>query len=287
VKREYTKVTEIFDEMLQKGIQATGYHYAVLIRTAAATNDLERVETWIQDMKSKSIPYKTVTLNNEMDAYYKSNHLSKVLSLYEQEKSNVKLNVQTFEFVLGAVGRMGDVMKLDQLIFEMSSYNIPRNIDIQNILIRSYERAGDFEKAWKVWQRTIQLGRQTPNIKTFQILVRACALHGQTEKLDQTLQLMKDRNIFANAAFYSSLIFAYMRLRQLDKAIQTLVEMKTKKIPWDGRHRNAFVLSLHKGDVPEMFSQIVTRFKSQKESILPLTPEDERDFQELISSVQL
>jgi len=264
--RDEAYVQKVVDEIHAKGFVPNRFYFASLMTHRMA--NVEEVERLYQDMKTLRIRDSAMVINCMFAAYLRSRQWDRVLQLFDEQKKNgTRMNRESYEKVMEAAAKQGDAQRLDELNYAAGQDKVFKSIDMTNALIEGYQRSGDFERSWQVYSRTVQTqsSRLKPNWRTYVAVINACGFHRQPEKIQEVISQMKSAKFILHPLVYGALLNAYMKNRDLGKAVQVLLDMRSNGIPWDPRHRNAFVLQLRKGDYPESANDMVADLAASKD----------------------
>jgi len=282
--KDETLIKKILDEIHSKEYQPNRFYYAALMQYKS--NDLEEVERLFNEMKSLNIRVSSLVINQLLFAYLRARQWDKVLSVFEEsKKSGVKLNSEAYEKAMEAAAKRGDAAKLDDLNYTANQDKVYRTVDMTNALIEGYQRSGDFDRSWQVYSRLSQNPKMRPNFRTYLAVINGCGFHRQPDKIQIVVDNMKATKYNIHPLVYGSLLNAYMKNRDLGRAVQVLLDMKNNGISWDARHRNTFVLQLKKGDYPETMNDMVATLATSKEE--KLTTEEQQHLEDLLKAVKI
>lgn len=158
----YTKKAfHLFTRMKQRGLVVTGGTYTSLFNACAMS------------------PFKS-------DALLKANHLRELM-----KEKGYEPNLQNYNAMIKAYGRLGDILTAFQLVDEMVTKRLPVRLDTMNHLLQACATNQElgFRHALLVWSKMLRW-RQNPDLYSFNLLLRVirdCGI-GDVETTEEVVQ---------------------------------------------------------------------------------------------------
>jgi len=121
----------------------------------------------------------------------------KVVSLQEKTPTAPKLSPVTYSILLKGYGRIGDTENVEALLARARHNNIVPDIIMLNSILDAYINCDQFDEAEIVFQRTTeQSGRLSPNLRTYNTMLKGCAQRGALQKAIKITKLMEERKLW-------------------------------------------------------------------------------------------
>lgn len=227
-------IMRVYDEMLEYRVQPAAQATVMLlesIRTAGYSDAMiDKVHHWIR-------PKITEDVEDLMDpaiygnvVYYFANagHPNYALEVNDfMVKNNIPREIHVITALMHKVGRAGDIDRSMQLFDEMiNKEGLEPNIVTFNALIdvHAHKRPEpDVEGANRVYDMLRDAGLN-PDIYTFGTLIDMFAKKGDLPMLQRVYRYMsRRRNIRPNDYVSSSIVECFVKLGDMDSALQTLI----------------------------------------------------------------
>jgi len=279
---------KLLHEYKDKRFKMDKFFYANLLAYHIALGNEEDFNNVLAQLKHESMLRFSVVRNQLFDGYARFRRWDEILHEYDISKQGGRISSPIYGYALEAAANQGNVQLLDQIFYEAEQNKVFKTTDMYNALIKGYSRGGEFDRAWKTFEKLARAtNKSKPNSRSYSAILTACGFAHQAEKIDAVLRLMNEMGFKPNSSINASIIAAYAKNRDLGRAVQALMDMQERGITWDARHKNALVLNLKVGDYPEALSENVSRLAtSTSTSRGPLEGEDLTEFQRLIKGLR-
>lgn len=121
----------------------------------------------------------------------------KVVALQERTPSAPKLSPVTYSILLKGYGRIGDSKSVDVLVTKAQKNNIVPDVVMLNSVLDAYINCDEFEEAELIFQRMKGEGEAlSPNLRTYNTMLKGCAQRGALQKAIKLTGLMKQRKLW-------------------------------------------------------------------------------------------
>jgi len=285
-KKDDALVESIIKEVQNVGLQMNRHMLIVLLDHAANKGDLDEFKRLHEEAKKAGWLNQDSVINALGNGYLQFRAPDQTLIIFDEAlAAKIHLTSSTYAVAMQAAARVQDVQKLEEYNFSSSANKIFKTTDMINALIEGYQRGGNFDNSWKAYDRLINSKIMRPNQRTFIQILNACGFSGKGEKIPEIIQHIQQKGVKYSLQMYASLIKAHMLNRNIASAVQVLLEMPKAGYEWDGRHRNAFIVGLKKGDYPDSIEEAVTQLFANKGE-KTLTPEDSKSLEIVAKSLQ-
>lgn len=289
---------QLFDEMLQEGLQPTPqlytallsaychnnlihdafstlnhmktlpcsqpdvFTYSILIKACVDASRFDLVETLYQEMDERLITPNTVTQNIVLGGYGKAgmyDQMEKVLSGM-LESSACKPDVWTMNVILSVFGNKGQIDLMERWYEKFRNFGIEPETRSFNILIGAYGKKRLYDKMSSVmeYMRKLQFPWTT---STYNNVIEAFADVGDAKHMGYTFDQMRAEGIKADTKTFCCLINGYANAGLFHKVISS-VQLATKhEIPENTSFYNAVLSACAKAEDLMEMERVFKRMK--------------------------
>mmetsp|Transcript_13460 Transcript_13460/g.19839 ORF Transcript_13460/g.19839 Transcript_13460/m.19839 type:complete len:794 (+) Transcript_13460:204-2585(+) len=121
----------------------------------------------------------------------------KVVALQERTPSAPKLSPVTYSIILKGYGRIGDLESIEVLVKKAQKNKVVPDTVMLNSILDAYINCDKFEKADRIFQRMKDApGTFSPNLRTYNTMLKGCARRGELDKALEITQLMKQGKLW-------------------------------------------------------------------------------------------
>eukprot|EP00027_Filamoeba_sp_ATCC50430_P017315 CAMPEP_0168571798 /NCGR_PEP_ID=MMETSP0413-20121227/17561_1 /TAXON_ID=136452 /ORGANISM="Filamoeba nolandi, Strain NC-AS-23-1" /LENGTH=439 /DNA_ID=CAMNT_0008604741 /DNA_START=34 /DNA_END=1350 /DNA_ORIENTATION=+ len=211
--------------------------------------DFEDLED-IEDVEFKEQPEPEPVLNTLEDyntllqKYVREWKFHNVPTRFEELKQKgLKPDITTYKAVIEALCFQGKTNDLEKIKQEVVDSGLKPDTQMYNMLMRGYNLVGkEFDKVWGLFDEMSKL-QTSADISTINSLIDACGFHGKLDMIDQLLTQARDTHkLTPDVNTWKSLIEAYMRNSEVEKAVGVLDQMKQQGIKWQYKVARAFLM---------------------------------------------
>lgn len=190
---------QLFDEMLEEGIEPTSELYTALVAACCRSNLIEKAFDILGQMKSLPLC--------QPDVYTYS-----IL---------IKACVDACRFEL-----------VESLYDEMAEQLITPNTVTQNIVLSGYGKAGKYEEMEKVLSRMLDSTTSIPDVWTMNTIISVFGNRGQIEMMERWYEKFRNFGIEPETRTFNILIGAYGKKKMYDKMSSVMEYMRRLSFPW-------------------------------------------------------
>ncbi|KAJ3220583.1 Mitochondrial group I intron splicing factor ccm1, partial [Clydaea vesicula] len=209
---DFTKSTKI--EVLKEKLKDIGQdslnitNFTNLVRLNALMNKPEQAEASFDLLRKAKLEPTTEILNHLLNAYARvgdTKNCDKVFSIFEEK--GLKPNQYTCGIYINGliVGGKLEQAILQEVSWRKSGIEIPETV--YTSIIKGCVKKKDFRKAWSMFE-FLQSNYNTPDIKTYSLMLHTCALNKEAEKALELFQQMTEKDIKPSSTTLNSLIKA-------------------------------------------------------------------------------
>ncbi|KAF9584796.1 hypothetical protein BGW38_005152, partial [Lunasporangiospora selenospora] len=245
-------------QLLREGFQFSHKYYTTAIHRFGCDGQFEYMNTTLDRMRRQGLEPLEDTYSAIIDAHSKAGNLREAQQAYQEILSEGLLPIeQTFGPMLEAVGKMGDFQMTRQLVDQMNasgirsneytlsallqslsndpersaalmdelSQQIEPNTVNYNILIRTFQRQGDLDGAFKVF-RSMSEKKVQPDQYTFSSILSLFAARGDGEGAEAFWkEMVSVHKVVPNVHVYSTMIHVYCTMEDMLSAQAVYREM--------------------------------------------------------------
>jgi pentatricopeptide repeat protein len=243
------------------------HSYASLIRACGYAGDISGVwETWREMRKNRISPtsitlgcvVEALTSNGETDASYELLHemlsdpvckplvnaviygtvlkgfshqkrFDRVWSVYQEMlEHNLQFSVVTFNTLLDACARSGEMARIPVLLDSMKGQRLEPNLITYGIVIKGYCQANRLEEALQVWESMVSSTNFQPDEIMYNTILDGCARKGLYERGMALLAEMEKSGIRPSNFTLSVLVKLASRANFLDRSFEMCKEISSK-----------------------------------------------------------
>jgi len=186
---------------------------------------------WEQENQKQML--NTVIYATILKGFAISRRLDNVITVYDvMQARGISGNTITYNTMLNALVRCGDLRRLPQLLEDMRSASPPVEPDMitYSTIMKGYCSSGDLNKALELLQDMEVSGRCAPDEVMYNSLLEGCAKEQRLEDALILLQKMQDAGVSQSNYTLSIMIKLLGRSRQLPKAFDMLQQAKSNGV---------------------------------------------------------
>ncbi|PIN27155.1 hypothetical protein CDL12_00071 [Handroanthus impetiginosus] len=251
----FEKALSIVDDMKSvHNCNPDAFTYSILIKYAIKLHWFDMVEFILKEMLHSGIECGTVTYNILIDGYGKAKHFRLMENSLNDmiQSGNCRLDIFTFNSVIGAYGGCGRIKEMEKWFDEFRLMGLEPDLMTYNILIKSYGNSGLYGKMGSVLE-FMKKRFFSPTVVTYNIIIEMFGKAGDIEKMDEMFLRMKHQGLKPNSITYSSLVCAYRRAGLLGKVDSILTQVANSDVVLDTTFFNCIINAYGSaGDIEKM-----------------------------------
>ncbi|KAI0561011.1 hypothetical protein FGB62_95g075 [Gracilaria domingensis] len=206
--------------------------YNALIRSSARAGRFNDAMKVYNTLKESPIEPNLDTFNAILSSFARAAQPDKALSTLKsmREKENLKPNAISYNWVVNACARAGDVARAFHVARTMRDEGIRVNVVTYNNLLQACCKAGRLERAFALVKIMIQKEGIRPNSHTYDTLIQGCGRWGELNSALRLFRSMRAAGVAPTIVTYSIAIDACAKgggAVGADQAFDLLTEMKS------------------------------------------------------------
>lgn len=245
--------------------QPDAYTYSILIKACVDASKFDLVEALYREMGDRLISPNTVTQNTVLSGYGKLemyDEMEKVLSGM-LESTDCKPDVWTLNIILHVFGSKGHIELMEKWYEKFCSFGVQPQTRTFNILIGAYGKKQMYDKMSSVMEHMRKL--QFPwTTSTFNSVIEAFAEVGDAKNMEYTFNQMRAEGIRADTKTFCCLVYGFANAGLFHKVIST-VELAAKfEIPENKSFYNAVITACAKAEDLMEMERVFSRMKEKE-----------------------
>eukprot|EP00933_Yihiella_yeosuensis_P071764 TRINITY_DN79_c0_g1_i2.p1 TRINITY_DN79_c0_g1~~TRINITY_DN79_c0_g1_i2.p1 ORF type:complete len:851 (-),score=236.27 TRINITY_DN79_c0_g1_i2:141-2693(-) len=225
--KEHEKVTLLYREMTERGIQCNTISYNTILNSSALCGRMEEVPRLLADMKAADPPIlpDVITYSTIIKGYCLGGELDKGLDLMEEMKVSAGLRPDEvmYNSILDGCAKQSRLETALKLLDEMKANGVmPSNFTL-SIVCKLMGRAKQVDKAIAMVETISKENGFRPNIQVYTCLIQACIYN---RKLALALSLHDE---VVSGGFcrpdektYSSMARGFLQMRRFEQAAEVV-----------------------------------------------------------------
>lgn len=270
--RDFDNAMIYFTEMKKYSLKPNRITYNSLMDLAVKDAKLKNALFLIEEMQKDDITadgYTYSIILNGLKLNDSPEHLVKI-SLDNLRKvmddPNFKLDEALFNTILDVCSKYEMYELLDYFYNVMVAKGVKASTITYGILLKSYSRKQDFDKAYTVFEKMIQ-AKVTLNEVTYGGLLDACAKINRMDLCVKIYNALEDVNLHMNSIIFTTILKGYIKLERYNDAMSFFNKIKkhTQLTGMIITYNCALDTLVRKGDLEasiELFEQINKHFKA-------------------------
>lgn len=225
------------------------FTYSTLLKACVDASQFDFVESLYEEMDERLITPNTVTQNIVLSGYGRAgrfDQMEKVLSGMLESKS-CKPDVWTMNIILSVFGNMGKIDMMERWYEKFRNFGIEPETRTFNILIGAYGKKRMYDKMSSVmeYMRKLQFPWTTA---TYNNIIEAFADVGDTKNMEYTFDQMRGEGMKADTKTFCCLINGYANAGLFHKVISSVRLAAKFEIPENTSFYNAVISACAKAD---------------------------------------
>jgi pentatricopeptide repeat protein len=230
------EVWNLWNGMIRSDVQPTvitlGCMVDALVMNGGVDSAWELVnELWEQE--SQKVLLNTVIYSTILKGFAMNRLLGKAFAVYDtMQARGVVGNTITYNTMLNALVRCGDIRRLPQLLEDMRSASpqVEPDMITYSTIMKGYCSSGDLDKGLELLRDMVASGQYAPDEVMYNSLLEGCAKEQRLEDALTLLNKMQAAGVAQSNYTLSIMIKLLGRAKHLSKAFDMLQEAKRKGV---------------------------------------------------------
>merc|ERR1719160_599502 len=189
--------------------------HVAMIRARSKENDLEGAMQVFRKLQSSGVQLTSLAYNALLDSCVQCGKVNVALQHFQEMKDHGLVDVVSYNTLLKAYLKQGQVVKARKLLTEMSESNIQANQVTYNEMLNALVAVKDRHEMWGLVREMNAMGMR-PNSVTCSIILKSLTAHSAPEDVRQAMSLIDNLHEDMDEVLFASVIEACVRVGQLD-----------------------------------------------------------------------
>lgn len=211
----YSRVWDVYDEMMSQGLEFSMVTYNALIDTCSRSGDLERIPQLLKNIEAQGLKMGIVTYSTILKGYCRKNLLDNAFELFEELEASGEFQPDEIMYntLLDGCARQGLYSRGMALFEKMKKSSVrPSNYTL-SVLVKVANRGKKIEKAFELCEEVSKKHGFRLNIHVYNNLVQTCINHNDIPRALDVVEQMLQERIRLDSRTYCLLLRACVETR--------------------------------------------------------------------------
>jgi pentatricopeptide repeat protein len=242
----FSEAIQLFRLMQKKGIEQNVITYNTMVAIYGKSLDHEKASNLVQEMQTRGIQPNAITYSTIISIWGKAGKLDRAAKLFHKLKeSGVQIDPVLYQTMMVVYERAGLVNQARRLLHDLRH---PENIT-KDTAIKILAKAGRVEEAAWVFRQAVKAG-EVKEVSVYVLMIESFSQNRRHKNVIEVFDEMRDRGFFPDSETIATVLNAYGKLREFDKASALYSEMEEESCVFTDRvHFQMLSLLGMKGDL--------------------------------------
>merc|ERR1719333_1991358 len=189
--------------------------HVAMMRARSKENDLEGAMQVFRKLQSSGVQLTSLAYNALLDSCVQCGKVNVALQHFKEMKDLGLVDVVSYNTLLKAYLKQGQIVKARKLLTEMAESNIEANQVTYNEMLNALVAVKDRQEMWALVREMNSMGMR-PNSVTCSIILKSLTAHSAPEDVRQAMALIDNLQEDMDEVLFASVIEACVRVGQLD-----------------------------------------------------------------------
>merc|ERR1719389_262547 len=189
--------------------------HVAMMRARSKENDLEGAMQVFRKLQSSGVQLTSLAYNALLDSCVQCGKVNVALQHFQEMKDLGLVDVVSYNTLLKAYLKQGQVVKARKLLTEMSECGIQANQVTYNEMLNALVAVKDRHEMWGLVREMNAMGMR-PNSVTCSIILKSLTSHSAPDDVRQAMALIDNLHEDMDEVLFASVIEACVRVGQLD-----------------------------------------------------------------------
>merc|ERR1719261_983733 len=246
--------------------------HVAMIRARSREHDLEGAMQVFQKLQSSGVQLTALVYNALLDSCVQCGKVNIALQHFNEMKELGFVDVVSYNTLLKAYLKIGQIGKARTLLAEMAENNIQANQVTYNEMLNALVTTKDRKEMWALVREMNSIGMR-PNSVTCSIILKSLTAHSATDDVGQLDLLSSKLQQYASfgglagltAPTYGSMIKAYGRARDIERVRELWNEMRRRHVTPTSITLGCMVDALVCNGLPDEAFELVREIRDESE----------------------
>merc|ERR1719453_2172313 len=189
--------------------------HVAMIRARSRENDLEGAMQVFRKLQSSGVQLTSLAYNALLDSCVQCGKVNVALQHFKEMKDLGLVDVVSYNTLLKAYLKQGQIAKARKLLTEMAESDIQANQVTYNEMLNALVTVKDRHEMWALVREMNSMGMR-PNAVTCSIILKSLTAHSAAEDVRQAMALIDNMHEDMDEVLFASVVEACVRVGQLD-----------------------------------------------------------------------
>merc|ERR1719484_237866 len=189
--------------------------HVAMMRARSKEHDLEGAMQVFRKLQSSGVQLTALAYNALLDSCIQCGKVNVALQHFKEMKDLGLVDVVSYNTLLKAYLKQGQIAKARKLLTEMSENNIEANQVTYNEMLNALVAVKDRQEMWGLVREMNTMGMR-PNAVTCSIILKSLTAHSAPADVRQAMSLIDNLHEDMDEVLFASVIEACVRMGQLD-----------------------------------------------------------------------
>merc|ERR1719274_42018 len=189
--------------------------HVAMMRARSKENDLEGAMQVFRKLQSSGVQLTALAYNALLDSCVQCSKVNVALQHFKEMKDLGLVDVVSYNTLLKAYLKQGQIVKARKLLGEMAENNIQANQVTYNEMLNALVTVKDRKEMWALVREMNAMGMR-PNSVTCSIILKSLTSHSAPDDVRQAMALIDNLHEDMDEVLFASVIEACVRVGQLD-----------------------------------------------------------------------
>merc|ERR1719299_239586 len=189
--------------------------HVAMMRARSKENDLEGAMQVFRKLQSSGVQLTALAYNALLDSCVQCGKVNVALQHFKEMKDLGLVDVVSYNTLLKAYLKQGQIVKARKLLTEMSECGIQANQVTYNEMLNALVAVKDRHEMWGLVREMNAIGMR-PNSVTCSIILKSLTAHSAPDDVRQAMALIDNLHENMDEVLFASVIEACVRVGQLD-----------------------------------------------------------------------
>merc|ERR1719217_578078 len=189
--------------------------HVAMMRARSKENDLEGAMQVFRKLQSSGVQLTALVYNALLDSCVQCGKVNVALQHFKEMKDLGLVDVVSYNTLLKAYLKQGQIVKARKLLSEMAESDIQANQVTYNEMLNALVTTKDRKEMWALVREMNSIGMR-PNSVTCSIILKSLTAHSATDDVRQAMALIDNMQEEMDEVLFASVVEACVRVGQLD-----------------------------------------------------------------------
>merc|ERR1719169_422571 len=197
--------------------------HVAMMRARSKENDLEGAMQVFRKLQASGVQLTALAYNALLDSCFQCGKVNVALQHFKEMKDLGLVDVVSYNTLLKAYLKQGQIVKARKLLTEMAESNIQANQVTYNEMLNALVTVKDRKEMWALVREMNAMGMR-PNSVTCSIILKSLTSHSAPDDVRQAMALIDNLHEDMDEVLFASVIEACVRVGQLDLLSSKLLQ---------------------------------------------------------------